>query len=49
MLVRITNYNSFDELVYYLKDIFIRNSNTYQHFKNTIASLKLDKPQDETV
>lgn len=49
MLVRLTNANHFQELLQYLRDIFIRNSSTYQHYKNTVASLKLDKPQDQVV
>jgi len=43
MLARISDGQTFQELIKYLQEIFIHGSSTYQQFRSTTLSLKLDK------
>ena len=49
MLSRICDQSTFEELLKYIKEIFIHSASTYQQFKMTLLSLRLDEPTELTV
>ena len=49
MLSRICDPSTFEELIKYIKEIFIHSASTYQQFKMTILSLHLEESLDLTV